>query len=240
MEKRKTDCGHCKNKLCMHKVPIFHNLDQEDILEISNRIQHRHYQKGEPIFSIGDPLDFIVIINEGSAKAFKYTPEGREQILYIFTEGDFFGEKYLLSKETAAYTVEALEPVFVCMLSREDFKTMLIQHSNIGIKIIEELGNRMARFEQTLENMGVRSVDSRMAGLLLEYAERYGKKVPDGILIKLPLSREGLANYLGIARETVSRKFGQLENGGIIQSVANKSILILDMVKLEEIAGVND
>lgn len=230
-------CAHCHNKLCMHKVPIFSNLGHEDLLKIANLIQHREYKKGEPIFSLGDKLDFIVIMNEGTAKAFKYTPEGREQILYVFSEGDFFGEQYLLSNQTAAYTVESLEAVNVCMLSKEHFHQLLTLHPEIAIKIIEQLGTRMNRLEQAMESMGVRNVDSRVASLLLDYSERYGKKVSEGILIRLPLSREGMANYLGIARETMSRKLGQLENDCIIRSVSNKSILIIDVPRLIEVAG---
>lgn len=233
-------CTHCENKLCMHKVPIFSNLDHEDILKISNLIQHKDFKKGGPIFSFGDKLDFIVIINKGTAKAYKYTPEGREQILYVFSEGDFFGEQYLLSNQTAAYNVEALESVNVCMLSKEHFQKLLIEYPEIGIKIIEELGTRMNRLERAMESMGVRSVDSRVGSLLLDYSEKYGKKVPEGILIRLPLSREGMANYLGIARETVSRKLGQLESDGIIRSVSNKSILIVDEPTLIDVAGITE
>jgi CRP/FNR family transcriptional regulator len=218
----------------MHKVPIFNNLDHEDMFKIAELIQHKSYKKGETIFSLGDSLDSIVIINEGSAKAYKYTPEGREQILYLFTEGDFFGEQYLLAKRAAAYSVQALEAVKVCMLSREHFQKLLLQYPDMGIKIIEELGTRMYRLEHTMESMGIRNIDLRINSLLLDYTERYGKKVAEGVLIRLPLSREGMANYLGIARETISRKLSQLENEGIIRSVTNKSILILNQAALEE------
>lgn len=227
-------CTYCKNRLCMHKVPIFNNLNHEDMFRIAELIQHMSYRKGDTIFSLGDSLDSIVIINEGSAKAYKYTPEGREQILYLFTEGDFFGEQYLLAKRAAAYTVQALEAVKVCMLSREHFQKLLLQYPDMGIKIIEELGARMYRLEHTMESMGIRNIDLRINSLLLDYSERYGKIVAEGVLIRLPLSREGMANYLGIARETISRKLSQLENEGIIRSVTNKSILILNQAALEE------
>lgn len=234
MSESSQQCTYCKNKLCMHKVPIFNNLNHEDMFKISELIQHKSYRKGEAIFSLGDSLDSIVIINEGSAKAYKYTPEGREQILYLFTEGDFFGEQYLLAKRAAAFTVQALEAVKVCMLSREQFQKLLLQYPDMGIKIIEELGTRMYRLEHTMESMGIRNIDLRINSLLLDYTERYGKKVAEGVLIRLPLSREGMANYLGIARETISRKLSQLENEGIIRSVTNKSILILNQAALEE------
>lgn len=240
MHENHHQCTHCNNNLCMHKVPIFYNLDREDLTKIADLIQHKSFKKGEIIFSFGDKVDSIIIINEGSAKAYKYTPDGREQILYVFSEGDFFGEQYLLTNRTAEYTVEALQSANVCMLSKEQFEQLLLQHPNIAIKIIEQLGARMSRLERVMESMGVRSVDSRVCSLLLDYTKEYGKIVAEGVLIQLPLSREGIANYLGIARETISRKLGQLENDGLIRSVSNKSILVLDATALEELIGISE
>lgn len=230
-------CTHCKNKLCIHKVPIFSSLNHEDIVKISALIHHDEYSKGDWIFKTGDWLDSIVIINEGSAKAFKYTTEGREQILYVFSEGDFFGEQYLLSNQTATFTVEALESVKTCRLTKQQFQQLLYSYPDIAVKIIEELGERMTRLENSIQSMGVRSIDARISTLLLDFCKKYGSKVQEGILIHLPLSREGMANYLGIARETVSRKLSQMENDAVIRTVSNKNLLILDVEGLEAVAG---
>jgi len=232
------NCAHCHNQLCIHKVPIFSTLGHEDLLKVKNLIHHREYRKGESIYNEGDKLDSIVIINEGSAKALKYTADGREQILYVFSEGDFFGEQYLLQDQIATFTVEALEKVKVCMFTKENFTQLIINYPNIAIQIIEELGERVSQLLNTIQNMGAKSVDARVGSLLLDFSKKYGKKVPEGTLIRLPLSREGMANYLGLARETVSRKLGQFETEGYIQSISNKSILIKDEEVIKDIAGI--
>ena len=157
--------------------------------------------------------------------------------MYVFAEGDFFGEQYLLGGRKAAYSVEALEEVRVCTLTRQDFHDIIRAFPGIAVKIMEELEERRARREGALQDMGVRSVDARIGSLLLDFARRYGSDAPEGILIHLPLSREGMANYLGIARETMSRKLGQLENDGAIRAVGNKGILILDREALQNVAG---
>ncbi len=232
-------CGFCHNDLCVKKVPIFSSLSQDEVEKLSELINHREYKKGELMMHDGERSENIVIIHEGSAKAFKYTPDGREQILYVFSEGDFFGEQNLLTDRTATFSVEALHPVKTCTLSKAQFQKLLYQYPDIAVKIIAELGERMARLENALQGMGVRNVDNRIGGLLLEFASKYGTKGKEGVLIQLPLSREGIANYLGVARETVSRKLGQLESDGIIRSVNNKSILILDQNALAELAGAS-
>ena len=233
-------CEHCFNSLCMHKVPIFSSLSHEDILKIADLITHRSYKKGESLLNEGDKCESLVIIQEGSAKAFKYTIDGREQILYVFSEGDFFGEQYLISSQVAAYKVEALEAVNVCMLSKSQFRKLLHSYPDIAVKIIEELGSRMTRLENALQSIGVRNIDARVSGLLLDYITQYGTVAKEGIVIRLPLSREGMANYLGVARETVSRKLGQLESENIIRSISNKSILVLNQGALEKIAGISE
>ena len=237
MEKCDVCAAQCLHKLCMHKVPIFSSLNQNDLIHIASVIHHKKYLKGETLFFEGDRPDALVIVNEGSVKAFKITQDGREQILYVFSEGDFFGERNLFSRQVSAYSVEALEPVKTCFFTRESFYGLLRAYPDIAVKIIEELGERMNRMENALQSMGVRSVDERVSALLLDFAEKYGTSVPGGTLIRLPLSREGMANYLGIARETVSRKLGLLENEGIIRSNGNKSVLLLDRNMLESSAG---
>lgn len=227
-------CGH---DLCVRKVPIFSSLDQGELVKISELIRHTGYSKGEVLLSEGDKPDRVFIINKGSAKAFTYTSDGREQILYVFSEGDFFGEQYLLGNRTAAYRVEALEPLQACLLMKRDFHSLLKEYPDIAVKIIESLDDRLALLEQSMQSMGVRSVDARIASLLLHYADKYGTSGEEGIQIRLPLSREGMANHLGIARETVSRKLGQMENDHLIRPVGSKTILLLDRAALEVLSG---
>lgn len=227
----------CRQMLCVHRVPVFSSLNHEDLIKVSALIRHREFQKGETIFLEGGKPDSLILINDGSAKAFKVTPDGREQILYVFSQGDFFGEQYLFGNLTASYTVTALETVQACMLSKEHFRQMLRSHPDIAIEIIEELGERMAQLENAMQTMGTRNVDARIGTLLLDYAVKFGSEAPEGTLIRLPLSREGMANYLGVARETVSRKLAVLENEGVIRSLNNKTILLLDRAALQTAAG---
>ena len=130
-----------------------------------------------------------------------------------------------------------MEPVKTCSLTKERFHDLLRSYPEIAVKIIEELEERIARMENSLQSIGVRSIEARISALLLEFAAKYGEIVPEGMLIRLPLSREGMANYLGIARETVSRKLGQMESEGLIRSVSNKSILLLDQEAIKVSAG---
>lgn len=234
MSKHTCSCEDCQHQLCAKRVPIFSTLDAGELSRITNLIIRRQYEKGELIILEGSSLEGLIIINRGQVKVFRDTLEGREQILYIFSQGDFFGEKNLLRNEEAAYNVEALERTNICMIKKSDFQKLLREHPDIGIKIMEELCNRLDRLENTIESMGAKNVEARVSSVLLEFSERYGKEHKKGILIELPLSREGIANYIGLSRETVSRKMSLLQDEGVIEMIGNKKVIIIDKEALEK------
>lgn len=228
------NCEHCQHQLCAKRVPIFKELNGNEIEKVVNLIIRRSYIKGEMISLEDSMLDSLVIISHGKVKAFKYTQEGKEQILYILTEGDFFGERNLLKNQRASYNVEALEETSICMINKKDFQGLLREYPEISFKIIDELSSRLERLENTVQNMGTRNIEARISAVLLEFIERYGKNHLKGIIVELPLSREGIANYIGLTRETVSRKLSHLQEVGIIEMIGNKKILILDKEALEQ------
>lgn len=227
------NCESCRHQLCTRRVPIFSGLDPSELSNIAALIKKRKYEKNEFILMEGSKPENLVIIEKGMVKVFRYTREGKEQILYIFSEGDFFGEKNLLKEQEATYNAEAMETTHVCMINKKDFQKLLIEYPKIGIKIIEELSSRMDKLEGSIQSMGAKSIEARINGILLDFAARYGRKHPRGILVELPLSREGIANYIGVARETVSRKLSLLHEEGVIEMIGNKKILILDLKSLE-------
>ena len=176
----------------------------------------------------------LVIVNKGQVKAFRSTVDGREQILYIFPEGDFFGEKNLLRDQASSYGVEALEETHACIIHKDDFQKLVQEYPDIGIKVMEVLCQRLDRLENTVEAMGTRTVGARVSSVLLEFADKFGKPSAQGTIIDLPLSREGIANYIGLTRETVSRKMSSMQDEGLIEMIGNKKVLLLDRPALEK------
>ncbi len=233
-------CSGCNNDLCIRNVPLFSTLNREAMHALTAQMAHRTYKKGEIIVHEGDnPLGFTVI-REGSAKAYRTTIDGREQILYIFPENDYFGARFLFTEEKVPYSVEALEETKVCILSKNQFASLLVEHSAVALQIIEAMANRMSRLELVMQSMGGRNAELRIASLLLEFKDTYGKENGEYLEITLPLSREGLANYLGLARETLSRKLAQLEEEGIIESLGAKTIRIIDLARLKDLSLLVD
>ena len=233
MSKHTHSCEHCHHQSCARRVPIFSSLDDEELSRVSSLITTKKYSKGEMIIMEGSNPESLIIINTGKVKAFKDTQEGKEQILYIFTEGDFLGEKNLLSQQKATYNVETLEETHICLINKKDFQQLLREYPDISFKIMSELCNRLERLENTIENMGAKKIEARVSSVLLEFLDKYGEHHPKGTLVELPLSREGIASYIGVARETVSRKMSRLQDEGVIKVIGNKKVIILDKEALE-------
>ena len=234
MDKSLYACGSCQHKLCAGRVSLFTSLDNEQLLQVMKLIIHKEYKKGEILLFEGEIRNDLVIVNKGQVKAFRNTVDGKEQILYIFSEGDFFGEKNLLRDQASNYGVEALEETHICIIHKDDFQKLVKEYPDIGLKVMEVLCERLDRLENTIETMGTRTVGARVSSVLLEFADKYGKSSPQGTIIDLPLSREGIANYIGLTRETVSRKMSSMQDEGLIEMIGNNKVLLLNRPALEK------
>lgn len=215
-------CEKCLTKLCTRCIPIFGSLKREQLEKIATLMTRREYHKDEVILLDGARSDYVAIIVEGGVKATKYTSDGREQILYVFSKGDFFGEQNLLFKKPAFYNVIALEPAELYTLQQNDFQALLKLYPDIGIAVIRELGWRLEHLESAVHNIGVRSVESRISIVLLELASN----------IALRKRR-----FVG-SPATQPQRFGQLqlsslEAQGVIRSINKRTMLIRDLGLLE-------
>ena len=211
---------------CAARVPIFSSLDQEELRQVLKLIVRKRYKKDEFILAAGSINQHLIVINNGRIKVFGSSPDGKEHIMYILTDGDFFGARDLLQEKASEVTAQAMEETLVCMIARQDFQRLLTQFPGICLKILEVLCDRLEKMEALVRKISPRDVDSRIQMMLLELAQKYGRPHAEGILIELPMSREEMANYVGVARETVSRKLALLKDEGIIQLLGNRQILI--------------
>ncbi|WP_315116982.1 Crp/Fnr family transcriptional regulator [uncultured Clostridium sp.] len=227
-------CG-CHEKYCASKVFIFSTLGEEQFKEISKLIVTRRYKKGESIFFEDDLWDRLYIVNKGKIKVFKYTKEGKEQILYLLSEGDSIGELNLLKRGKFEFNGEALEYTSICTLSKGDFDNILINNPSITLKILEKVHDRVVNLENLVQMLSTKDIETRVGNLLLNLIENFGTKHDEDIIIDLPINREDMGNFAGITRETVSRTLSAMEEAGVINVVGNKKIIIKDIEYLKNL-----
>jgi CRP-like cAMP-binding protein len=219
----------------MTKIPIFSMVEEKQQSYISDLIAHSEYKKGQLICSQGELCNKVYIIHKGKVKIYKYTKEGKEQILYILSEGDFIGDMNLLKQGDFQFNAVALEHVVMYTLNKEDFKVIVKSTPEITFKILEELQDRLVNLERLIQTLSTKDVESRLAYMLLSFIKSFSKETTRGIELKVPLNREDMANLIGITRETMSRKLASLQEAGIIELVRGKKIIIKNFNELKEL-----
>lgn len=213
---------HAHDHTCLVSVPIFNHLELEELTKITNLIHSKTYEKGELIFSYGQKSDTLYILRKGQIKTYYLSENAKEHILRILYPGDFIGElSIFLDEDNTAYA-EAMTHVELCTIKKEDISKLMMDYPNIGMKIINELSQRLKRSEKQSSWIATEQVEKRLALYLLEF---YDKNNPN-LSIHLNMTKKDLASFLGTTPETLSRKLAQLEDQGFIYQVSNKEIKI--------------
>ena len=226
-------CTVENHMMCAGRVPIFLSLNKKELRQVVSLITQKKYEKDTLIISQGSIPQNFIVVSKGKIKIYGHSQDGKEQIMYILIDGDFFGERNLIHEKAADFNAQAMEDTVVCTIERHNFQKLLEKYPSICIKIMDVLCDRLEKMESMFRKISPKDVDSRVNMMLLELSQKYGRKQNEGVLIELPMSREEMANYIGVARETVSRKITSLKDEGIIEIIGNKKILILNEEALD-------
>lgn len=215
---------------CVRLVPIFNHLDAESMALIGKQTQHRHFAKGEFIYQAQDRDNTLYIVHRGSVRIFRLSEAGREQLVRILKPGDFTGE-WTIFNENAVHEdfAQAMMETEVCCLHQDDVEALLNEHPSIAIKLLQQISGRLAQSERQTTQVATEQVGSRIALFL---ADQVSSEMGAAPVITLPMARKDIASYLGTTPETVSRKFRQLEEEGLIQQLSQKQIKINDVDNL--------
>jgi len=186
------------------------------------------------VFSQGDHANKLYIVCSGKIKIYKNLMEGKEQILYILSEGDFIGAFNLLKADEFDFSAMALENTQISMLEKNAFDEIMLRNPEITLKIFEKAYERIIKAESLVERLSSSNPDAKVIGLLIDLASDFGSPNPDGgVVLDLTISREEMGSYAGIARETMSRKLQLFDEMGLIKLIGAKKILIYDLNHLK-------
>jgi CRP-like cAMP-binding protein/CheY-like chemotaxis protein len=189
----------------------------------------RNIKKKQVIYYEGDSIAGIYLVVRGKVKTFKLTPDGRELMVGIYTDDQYFGIPSLLLNEPHAETAEAMEDTTICMLPKELMEELLGKYPDIGRQFIRILSNNLLDREQQLIQLAYFSVRKRLAEVLIRLYKQ--EQSPDPLNIKV--SRDNLAALAGMATETVSRILSDFKSENIIERKGSH-IQILNLQMLQE------
>ncbi len=200
----------------LKNVPIFADLGVDVLEKISAIISTRSYGKNSVILYEEDLGDSLFIIQSGQVKITRVSEDGREVILSILGEGEFFGEMSLLDGEARSANVISMTDAAVCILKRNDLLGMLEQYPRIAIALLQELAGRIRKSDRQIESLSLSGAEQRVADTILRLAEEIGVYHRGTVTIReLPLQQD-MANMAGTSRETISRMLKQLTEKGFI------------------------
>ncbi|NLP30584.1 MAG: Crp/Fnr family transcriptional regulator [Clostridiales bacterium] len=222
-------CKHCCDShiSCLEHVPIFAGLSQDEKLEIAEIASSRSYEKGEMIYRAGDKGGRLFVLYTGSAKLFRLTSDGKEQVLRLVNPGEFIGELSLFSSLPLTDNAQVLEATTMCVLQGEELKKLMAKYPTIAFKVMDELSRRLEKAEDRIEAISFSSVTERVAEALLEISE--GKSE-----FSLPMTKGDLASQLGMSQETLSRKLAAFQEEGLIALKGQRKIIIKSRLGLME------
>lgn len=223
---------------CPKRVPIFYSLSDLEIKKITDVVHHKLFKKGEMIIEEGDISTSLYIIHSGKVKLSKLTIQGKEQIVHLLTTGDFFGESNLFHDDMVMnLSCHALEDTKICVLKKQDFDQIMLSNPEISFKLLKTITKRLSHTEDLARTLATKDPEVRIADMLLEFCEKFGTEHQNTVLITLPITREEISSYVGLTRETISRKLAKLADKDILSLIGNKQILIHNKGKLQSIGG---
>lgn len=208
------DCGCC---------PIRHRAVcsrcEPDELKLLDQIKYyRSYEAGQPIIWSGDGMEFVASVVSGVATLSQTMEDGRTQMVGLLLPSDFIGRP---GRNTAPFDVVAITNVTLCCFRRKPFEQLMESTPHIGGRLLQMTLDELDNAREWMLVLGRKTAREKIASLLAIVARRDASLrkmvAKDGMRFELPLTREAMADYLGLTLETVSRQISALKKAGIIE-----------------------
>ena len=196
----------------------FDELSEPILKDIAEHMHLREYSRGDVLFWEGDPCEGLHIIEHGSAKIFKLSPQGRQYIVRILQEGDTFSEVPAFDEGANPVNVEALETCRVWVIEIQKLHELIMTNPVFSQKVLLNFGKMLRGMVRMVSEMAFYQVTHRLARLVAELPQE--KSAPHW-------TQEQLAARLGTVREVVARSMKELECSGAIK-VEDRRIQIAD------------
>ncbi|MGE6661472.1 fumarate/nitrate reduction transcriptional regulator Fnr [Pseudomonas sp. NPDC077408] len=234
---RKQPQANCKDcslsGLCL---PLSLNMqDMESLDEIVKR--GRPLKKGETLFRQGDAFSSVFAIRSGALRTFSVTDAGEEQITGFHLPSELVG---LSGMDTETYPVsaQALETTSVCEIPFERLDELSVLLPQLRRQLMRIMSREIRDDQQMMMLLSKKTADERIATFLINLSARFSARGFSANQFRLPMSRNEIGNYLGLAVETVSRVFTRCQASGLLEA-EGKEVRILDSIRLCALAGGN-
>ena len=228
-------CATCSvQQLCLPAT-----VGADDLARIDALVRKRRpLKRGESLYRQGEPLQALYVARDGAFKTVAVNREGESQILGFHIAGELLGFDGMGTGRHQC-DAEALGPAQVCEVPLDKLEEYALEVPGLRRQLFRVMGRSMDRDQAHVEMLGRRHATERVALFLHSLSERYrilGRRADQ---VDLPMNREDIGSYLGLAFETVSRALGKLQEEGII-AVDGRRVKLLDKVQLDRLVHAPD
>ena len=201
------------------------------------------YHANQTVVHAQERSDFIGCVLSGVLRMGKTLADGREHIVGLLVEGDIFGRIF---DGAAEFSIEAATDTEFCAFPRAEFEALLTQSPDLERAVMLNITNELDRAREWLIILSNQKIAGRIAGFLLLLCSRFRnidhilQPRPEGIEVKIPISRGDLSHLLGTRPESISRALHSLSDQGIVEILAPNRLLIRDMKALARAADEDE
>ena len=224
-----TNCGECPIR---HRA-VCSKCDADELARLEEIKYYRNYEAGQPIAWAGDDLAFVGSVVRGVASISQTLEDGRTQMVGLLLPSDFIGRP---GRGVSLYDVTAVSDITLCCFRRKPFEQLLLDTPHVAERLLDMTLDELDAAREWMLILGRKTAREKIASLLTIIARResvIGMHALTGpIAIDLPLTREAMADYLGLTLETVSRQISALKNDGVISLEGKRRVQVPDFQDL--------
>jgi CRP/FNR family transcriptional regulator len=223
----KISCSNCgMSELCLP-----HGMSHEDMDELNKIVKRQQpFQPGQHIFRAGDAGHSLFALRSGALKSYCTTEDGDEQVVGFTMPGELVGLDGMGDGSYASSSV-ALETASVCELPYDSLEEMCHVLPGLNRQMMRVVSKEITEDHDMLLLLSKRNAEERLAAFLLSMSSRYHSRGLSATEFNLPMSRQDIGNYLGMAIETVSRLFANFQKSRLL-TVNRRRIVLNDMSRL--------
>ena len=225
LKKRSTRCAVCKIRSysfcrCLHddQLKVFSEISDE-----------KEFRDKQTIFLQQGPSRHLYNITKGNIKIYKLLSDGRIQIIGFLYPGDFFGS---YKKGKYNYSSEAIGNVRLCVFRQEVLDEYLEKNMNLSKELLHITSHELTLAQDRMGVLGKMNANERVAKFILNISDQRARIGWQDNPVSLPMTRQDIADYLGLTLETVSREITRFKTSNLIKAMTSKQIFISDREKL--------
>jgi len=223
------DSRECWNCPIKHQA-VCARCEPDELTKLEEIKYYRNYEAGQPVIWAGDHMEFVASVVTGIASLSQTMEDGRTQMVGLLLPSDFIGRP---GRDSAPFDVVAVSDLTICCFRKKPFEELMTTTPHIGARLLEMTLDELDSAREWMLVLGRKTAREKIASLLAIIARRDAalkRNVPrDGMQFDLPLTREAMADYLGLTLETVSRQISALKKSGIIALDGKRRVVIPDL-----------